>query len=81
MEKKAYEGFKWSEMIAHQPPNPTMDKPLIITVCPTGGTTTRRQNPYQPYTAEEIADQTIGAYEEGATVAHIHTRNPDGSMA
>jgi len=80
MADKVYEGFKWSEMIAHQPPNPTMDKPLIITVCPTGGTTTRRQNPYQPYTAEEIADQTIGAYEEGATVAHIHTRNPDGSM-
>ena len=80
MSKGVYEGFKWAEMVAHQEPNLTMDRKLIITVCPTGGTTTRRQNPHQPYTAREIADQTIGAYEEGAAVAHLHTRNDDGSM-
>ena len=56
-----------------------MDKPLIITVCPTGGTFTKRQNPLQPYTPREIADQTIGAYKEGATVFHVHTRNEDGT--
>ena len=80
MSKKVYQGFKWAEMVAHQEKNLTMDKKLIITVCPTGGTTTRRQNPHQPYTAKEIADQTIASYQEGAAVAHLHTRNEDGSM-
>jgi len=79
MAGKEWEGYKWAEMVAHQEKNLTMDKPLIITVCPVGGTTTRRQNPNQPYLPKEIADQAIGAYEEGASVAHLHTRNPDGS--
>ncbi|MFV1988568.1 MAG: 3-keto-5-aminohexanoate cleavage protein [Gemmatimonadota bacterium] len=72
-------GFKWAEMTANQPPNPTMDKKLMITVCPVGGTTTRRQNPDQPYTVEEIADQAIEACQAGASVVHLHTRNPDGT--
>ena len=80
MSNKLWEGFKWAEMVAHQEKNLTLDKPLIITVCPVGATITRRQNPYQPYTAREIADQVIGAYEQGASVAHLHTRNEDGTM-
>ncbi len=80
MKVKEWEGFKWSEMVAKQEKNPTMDKPLMITVCPVGGTITRRQNPDQPYTAREIADQAIAAYEEGACMAHLHTRKEDGSM-
>lgn len=75
-----WRGFKWSEMIANQEPNPTMDKKLMITVCPVGGTTTRHQNPHQPYTPEEIADQAIEACHAGASVVHLHTRNPDGRM-
>jgi 3-keto-5-aminohexanoate cleavage enzyme len=66
-------------MIANQEPNPTMDKKLMITVCPVGATTTRRQNPNQPYTPEEIADQSIEACKEGACMVHLHTRNADGS--
>jgi len=73
-------GFKWAEMIANQEPNPTMDKKLIITVCPVGATNTRRQNPHQPYTVEEIADQAIESYQEGAAVVHLHTRQADGSF-
>jgi 3-keto-5-aminohexanoate cleavage enzyme len=74
-----WQGFKWAEMVARQAPNPTMDKKLIITVCPVGATTARRQNPNQPYSVEEIAAETIAAYREGASVAHLHTRKADGS--
>jgi 3-keto-5-aminohexanoate cleavage enzyme len=80
MSDEEYRGFKWAEEVARQGRNLTMDKKLTITVCPVGGTITRHQNPYQPYTAREIADQTIAAYQEGASVAHLHTRNEDGSM-
>ncbi len=80
MEEKEYQGFKWAEMVANQAKNPTMDKKLILTVCPVGATIARRQNPNQPYTAREIADETIAAYREGAAVAHLHTRKEDGSM-
>lgn len=81
MEKKAWEGFKWAEMIANQGKNLTMDKKLCITICPVGATITRRQNPDQPYTAREIADEAIGAYQEGACMVHLHTRNEDGTMS
>jgi len=74
-----WQGFKWAEMVAKQTPNPTMAKKLIITVCPVGATNARRQNPHQPYTVEEIANQAIEAYREGASVAHLHTRRADGS--
>ena len=75
---KEYEGFKWAEMVAKQEKNPTMDKKLIITVCPTGALFSRKQNPNQPYTPEEIALDVIQAHEEGAAMAHLHTRKEDG---
>ena len=71
MTGKEWDGFKWAEMVANQEKNPTLDKKLLITVCPTGATIARRQNPNQPYAPREIADQVIGAYEEGACMAHI----------
>ncbi len=80
MPQEEYRGFRWAEEIARQEKNLTLDKKLSITVCPTGGTITRHQNPHQPYTAREIAEQVIAAYQEGASVAHLHTRNDDGTM-
>ncbi len=78
MKKPDYEGFKWAEMVAHQEKNLTMDKPLMISVCPTGALFSRKQNPNQPYTPKEIADDTIKAYQAGASVAHLHSRTEDG---
>jgi 3-keto-5-aminohexanoate cleavage enzyme len=58
--------------------NPTMNKKLCITVCPNGALITRNQNPLQPYTPEEVAQQAIEAYEQGAVMLHFHGRTEDG---
>lgn len=68
-------------MVSEQEKNLTMDKKLFITVCPTGALISRRQNPNQPYTPEEIAREVIEAYGEGASLAHIHTRDEHGGPA
>ena len=39
----------------------------------------RENNPNIPYTTAEIADSAIGAGEAGATVAHLHVREDDGT--
>lgn len=50
---------------------------VIITVAPTGSIPTRKDNPHLPITAEEVAEETRRAYEAGASVVHLHARNPD----
>lgn len=52
-----------------------MDK-LIITVAPTGSLTTRQQNPHLPHTPEEIAEAAIDSCHAGASVVHLHVRDP-----
>jgi len=52
-----------------------MDK-LIITVAIIGGITTREKSPYPPMTPKEIADSAIESYHAGASVCHIHVRDP-----
>lgn len=49
---------------------------LIITVAPTGSVTTREDNPNLPITPEEIIDEVLKAYQYGASIAHIHIRDP-----
>jgi uncharacterized protein (DUF849 family) len=53
---------------------------VIITCAPTGSIHTPSMSPHLPVTADQIADAAIGAAEAGATVLHLHARNPaDGS--
>lgn len=78
MADKGWEGADWAEMVLHQEKNPTMDKKLIITVCPVGALFSRNQNPHLPYTPDEIAREVIESYGEGASVAHLHTREENG---
>lgn len=52
---------------------------LIITVAPTGISTTREHTPYVPLTPKEIAEEVYRSYQEGAAIAHIHVREADGS--
>ena len=48
----------------------------IITVAPTGGLTTKKQNPNLPYTPAEIARSAVDSWKSGASVVHLHVRDP-----
>ena len=52
-----------------------MDK-IIISVGITGSRITRQQTPYIPITSEEIAKSGIEAWKAGASILHIHVRDP-----
>jgi 3-keto-5-aminohexanoate cleavage enzyme len=49
---------------------------LILTVGITGSRITRKQTPHIPITPEEIAQSGIEAWRAGASVLHIHVRDP-----
>jgi 3-keto-5-aminohexanoate cleavage enzyme len=53
--------------------------PVVLTVALTGADVFREQNPNIPYTTEEIATHAIDSAEAGATVAHLHVREDDGT--
>jgi 3-keto-5-aminohexanoate cleavage enzyme len=55
------------------------DNPVVLTVAITGADVFRENNPNIPYTTKEIADSTIEAAGAGATVAHLHVREDDGT--
>jgi len=53
---------------------------VIITCAVTGSIHTPTMSPHLPITPDEIADASIGAWEAGASIIHLHARNPeDGS--
>jgi len=53
--------------------------PVVLTVAVTGADVFRDNNPNIPYTTAEIADSAIAAAAAGATVAHLHVREDDGT--
>jgi len=57
-----------------------MDK-LIISVGITGSRITRGQTPYIPITPEEIGRSGIEAWRAGASILHIHVRDPKTGIA
>lgn len=50
--------------------------PVIISCALTGAGDTRAKNPAVPATPQEIADQAIEAARAGASIVHIHVRDP-----
>lgn len=52
-----------------------MDK-IIITCAVTGSIHTPSMSPHLPITADEIAEQSVGAGEAGASILHLHARDP-----
>ncbi|MBS0124794.1 3-keto-5-aminohexanoate cleavage protein [Thetidibacter halocola] len=56
-----------------------MTKPCIICVAITGSVPQKSDNPAVPITVEEQVESTQEAFEAGATIAHCHVRNDDGS--
>ncbi|NPV60741.1 MAG: 3-keto-5-aminohexanoate cleavage protein [Actinobacteria bacterium] len=51
--------------------------PLIISVAITGGVEGKEANENLPETPEEQAEQTYEAYKAGASIVHVHARNPE----
>jgi 3-keto-5-aminohexanoate cleavage enzyme len=56
-----------------------MTTPAIITVAITGSVPKKENNPAVPITVSEQVESTHEAFEAGATLAHCHVRNDDGS--
>ncbi len=54
-----------------------MPKSVIITCAPTGGIHTPSMSPHLPVTPAEIATASIEAAEAGASIIHLHARNPE----
>jgi uncharacterized protein (DUF849 family) len=54
-------------------------KPTVITVAITGSVPRKKDNPALPVTPAEQIENTHQAFEPGASLVHIHIRNPDES--
>ena len=51
--------------------------PVIICLASNGGIQGKEYNPNLPETADEIADSVHEAYEAGASMVHLHARDPN----
>jgi 3-keto-5-aminohexanoate cleavage enzyme len=49
---------------------------LIITVAPTGSVPKKKNNPHVPITPEEVIETGVRCEAAGASIFHIHARNP-----
>ena len=56
-----------------------MSDPVIIAVAITGALPRKKDNPAVPVTPDEQIESTHEAFEAGASLVHIHVRNPDES--
>ncbi len=56
-----------------------MTQPVIITVAITGAVPRKKDNPAVPVTPSEQVESTHEAFEAGASLVHVHVRNPDES--
>jgi len=54
-----------------------MTQPVIITCAATGSIHTPTMSPYLPITPAEIATAAIDAAEAGASIIHLHARDPE----
>jgi uncharacterized protein (DUF849 family) len=54
-----------------------MSKPVIVTCAVTGGIHTPTMSPHLPITPTEIARASIDAAEAGASIIHLHARDPE----
>jgi 3-keto-5-aminohexanoate cleavage enzyme len=56
-------------------------RPIIIAVAITGSVPRKKDNPAVPVTPSEQIESTHQAFEAGASLVHIHVRNPDESSS
>lgn len=55
------------------------DNKVIITCALTGGIHGKEANSNLPEQPDEIVEQGLAAWNEGAAILHVHARNPDGT--
>lgn len=53
-----------------------MSRKVIVTCAITGSIHTPSMSPYLPVTAQQIADEAVAAAEAGASIVHLHARDP-----
>ncbi|MBM3565773.1 MAG: 3-keto-5-aminohexanoate cleavage protein [Alphaproteobacteria bacterium] len=58
-----------------------MPAPAIITVAITGSVPRKKDNPTLPVTPAEQIESTHAAFEAGASLVHVHVRDPDESTS
>ncbi|MGS0744118.1 3-keto-5-aminohexanoate cleavage protein, partial [Glaciimonas sp. GG7] len=56
-------------------------RPVVIAVAITGSVPRKKDNPAIPITTTEQIESTHAAFEAGATLVHLHVRNPDESSS
>src|SRR4051812_50051078 len=56
-------------------------EPVVIAVAITGSVPRKKDNPALPTTPSEQVESTHEAFEAGASLVHIHVRNPDESAS
>jgi uncharacterized protein (DUF849 family) len=56
-------------------------KPVVVAVAITGSVPRKKDNPAVPVTVAEQIESTHEAFEAGATLVHVHVRNPDESSS
>ena len=56
-------------------------RPVVVAVAITGSVPRKKDNPAVPTTPAEQIESTHEAYEAGASLTHIHVRNPDESAS
>lgn len=54
-----------------------MPRKVIVTCAVTGAIHTPTMSPHLPITPDEIASEAIAASEAGASIVHLHARNPE----
>jgi len=64
--------------MAYQGYSDYFEKPVIISVAPTGGMHGKEANPNLPEQPEEIAEDVRKCEEAGAAIVHIHARDEEG---
>src|SRR5687768_15237152 len=69
--------FAWAPGLCNN--GSIMSQPVIITVAITGAVPRKKDNPAVPVTPPQQIESTHEAFEAGASLVHIHVRNPDES--
>lgn len=69
--KKTYDPF------GRSPLDPSLQGKTIITAALAGNQTSKAQNPNVPHTPEEYVAEAIRCREAGASILHIHVRDPE----